>query len=219
MESSQVYNEDPGAQARAFEDEGLTNLHVVDLDGAFAGQPANAAAVRAILAATGARMQLGGGIRTRQIAESWLELGVARVILGTIAAREPDFALSLARLYPNRVVIGIDARDGMVATQGWAETSELTAAELAKTFDDETVAGIVYTDISRDGALGGPNIDATRELARSVNIPVIASGGVSSADDIAALARHRDEGIAGVIVGKALYEAKVTPRAALEAAS
>ncbi|MEE4209653.1 MAG: 1-(5-phosphoribosyl)-5-[(5-phosphoribosylamino)methylideneamino] imidazole-4-carboxamide isomerase, partial [Parvularcula sp.] len=216
--SSKTYNQDPADQARNFLAAGFTNLHVVDLDGAFAGAPANADAVRRIIAATDATIQLGGGIRSRTVAERWLDLGVGRVILGTIAMREPDFALSLAKSHRGRVVIGIDAKDGMVATEGWASASETAAIDLARQFDHAAVAAIVYTDIGKDGALQGPNIDATLELAEAVSVPIIASGGVSSADDIAALARVSEKGIAGVIVGKALYEGRVSPADALKAA-
>jgi phosphoribosylformimino-5-aminoimidazole carboxamide ribotide isomerase len=217
MNQATTYADDPSRQAFTFRDAGFENLHVVDLDGAFAGAPANAEAVRRILAETDARVQLGGGIRNLQTAEEWLRLGVSRVILGTAAVKNPDFARQAAEAFPNRVVIGIDAKNGKVATEGWDDASDLTAEEVAGRFEGLPVAAIVYTDISRDGALEGPNIEATKVLAQSTTIPVIASGGMSSPDDLRNLAALRPAGVAGAVIGKALYEDKITPEAAFSA--
>jgi phosphoribosylformimino-5-aminoimidazole carboxamide ribotide isomerase len=218
MNQATVYGADPGRQARAFVVAGFSWVHVVDLDGAFAGKPANAAAVRAILAAVpGARVQLGGGIRTMAVAEAWLEAGVARIILGSAAVKDPDFARQACRAFPGHVALGIDARDGMVATEGWAETSDMTATDLARRFEDSGAAAVIYTDIARDGMLGGVNVEATAALARAVALPVIASGGVAGAQDLVAL-RGAGAGIAGVIIGRALYDGRIDPKAALAAA-
>ncbi|MBW8269642.1 1-(5-phosphoribosyl)-5-[(5-phosphoribosylamino)methylideneamino]imidazole-4-carboxamide isomerase [Caldovatus aquaticus] len=217
MAEATVYSADPAAQARAFRAAGFTWLHVVDLDGAFAGRPANAAAVEAILAAAGPTLgvQLGGGIRDMATAEAWLARGVRRVILGSAAVKDPAFARAACRAFPGRVALGIDARNGLVATEGWAETSAVTARELALRFEDAGAAAIIYTDIERDGMLGGVNLDATVALARAVRTPVIASGGVASLDDLAALKAVAHEGIEGVIVGRALYDGRIDPAAAL----
>ncbi|HET9069054.1 MAG TPA: 1-(5-phosphoribosyl)-5-[(5-phosphoribosylamino)methylideneamino]imidazole-4-carboxamide isomerase [Amaricoccus sp.] len=208
MESATVFGEDPAAQARAFEAAGCRWLHLVDLDGAFAGRPVNAGAVEAILAAAGVPVQLGGGIRDRATVEGWLEKGVARVILGTAALRDPGLVREAAAAHPGRVAVGIDARGGRVAVEGWAETSEVDALELARRFVDAGVAAIVYTDIERDGAMAGPNVAATAALARAVAIPVIASGGIASRDDLRAL---KDCGapLDGAISGRALYEGRL----------
>ena len=207
MERATTYAEDPAAQARAFEAAGCEWLHVVDLDGAFAGRPENAEAVRAILGAVGVPVQLGGGIRDRAGVEGWLEAGVARVILGTVAVEDPDLVREAARAHPGRVAVGLDARGGRVATRGWAEATEVDALDLARRFEDAGIAAIVHTDIERDGAMGGPNVAATEAIARAVSVPVIASGGVSSLAD---LARLRQTGvIAGAIVGRALYDRAV----------
>ncbi|ARJ70535.1 1-(5-phosphoribosyl)-5-[(5-phosphoribosylamino)methylideneamino]imidazole-4-carboxamide isomerase [Paracoccus contaminans] len=204
MQAATVFGTDPAAQARAFQDAGAEWLHLVDLNGAFAGQPVNGAAVAAILDAVTIPVQLGGGIRDMDTAARWLEGGVARVILGTAAVEDPAFVAEAARRWPGRIAIGIDARGGRVATRGWAEETALTASGLAARFEGAGLGAIIYTDIDRDGAMGGPNIEATEALARAVTIPVIASGGVSSLADLVAL---RDTGvIAGAISGRALYD-------------
>jgi phosphoribosylformimino-5-aminoimidazole carboxamide ribotide isomerase len=214
MDQATVYGDDPGAQAARFASQGFAWVHVVDLDGAFAGKPANAAAVRAIIAATpGLSVQLGGGIRDMATAQAWLEAGVTRIILGSAAVKDPDFARAACRAFPGRVALGIDARDGFVATEGWAETSNTTATALAQGFAESGAAAIIYTDIARDGMLSGVNVTATAALARAVPIPVIASGGLASTDDIVAL---KAEGVvAGAILGRALYDGRVDPAAAL----
>ena len=208
MDAATVYGEDPAAQAAAFEVAGCRWLHVVDLDGAFAGRSANGAAVEAILARVSVPVQLGGGVRDRAALEGWLEKGVARVILGTAAVRDPAFVREAARAWPGRVAVGIDARGGRVAVEGWAETTGIEAVDLARRYEDAGVAALVYTDIERDGALSGPNVEATAALARAVSIPVIASGGVSSLDDLRAL---RDCGapLDGAISGRALYDGRI----------
>ncbi|MFQ5773793.1 MAG: 1-(5-phosphoribosyl)-5-[(5-phosphoribosylamino)methylideneamino]imidazole-4-carboxamide isomerase [Kiloniellaceae bacterium] len=215
MDTATVFNEDPAAQARAFVDAGFAWLHVVDLDGAFAGRPVNRAAVEAVLAAVEAPVQLGGGIRDMATIEGWLAAGVARVILGTAAVKDPALVHAACRRFPGRVAVGIDARAGRVAVEGWAEDSALEAAGLARRFEDAGVAAIVYTDIERDGALEGVNVEATLALARGVRVPVIASGGVASLDDIAALLALEAEGIEGVICGRALYDGRIDPASAL----
>ena len=209
MDAATVYNDDPAAQARAFRDAGCAWVHVVDLDGAFAGRPVNADAVRAILAAVDVPMQLGGGIRDRAGIEAWLEAGVARVVLGTVALRDPALVIAACRAHPGRIAVGIDARGGKVAVEGWAETAEITAEELALKFEDAGVAALVFTDIDRDGALQGPNLAATAALARRLSTPVIASGGVASLDDLKAIAGLAGDGVAGAIVGRALYDGRV----------
>jgi phosphoribosylformimino-5-aminoimidazole carboxamide ribotide isomerase len=214
-----VYNDDPTAQARAFAGQGFRWLHVVDLDGAVAGAAANAPAVETILAAVETPVQLGGGIRDRAAIERWLERGVARVILGTAALADPELVRAACRAHPGRIAVGIDARAGKVAVEGWAKTSALTASELALSFEDAGVAAIIYTDIERDGALTGVNVEATAALARRLETPVIASGGVASLDDIRALRRHEHDGIAGVICGRALYDGRIEPAAALALAA
>ena len=215
MESATVFNEDPAAQARAFEAAGFEWLHVVDLDGAFAGRPVNRDAVRAVAGATGLKVQLGGGIRDRETVEAWLEAGVRRVILGTAAVRDPEFARDACARFPGRIVIGIDGRGGRVAVEGWAETSEIEVHALARAFEDAGAAAIVYTDIDRDGALGGLNVEATVALARRIETPVIASGGVSGPADLEAIAAHAAAGIEGVIAGRALYDGRLDAVAAL----
>jgi phosphoribosylformimino-5-aminoimidazole carboxamide ribotide isomerase len=218
MDQATVYAEDPAAQAASFAKAGFGWVHVVDLDGAFAGRPANAEAVRGILAAVGGiSVQLGGGIRDMATAEAWLAAGVARIILGSAAVKDPDFARAACRAFPGRVALGIDARDGFVATEGWAETSGVTAEELALRFADAGAAAIIYTDISRDGMLTGVNVDATAALARAVPIPVIASGGVASVDDITALKAERV--VSGAILGRALYDGRIEPAEALRVAA
>ena len=208
MDRAKTYNDSPAAQAWAFRDAGFERLHVVDLDGAFAGAAANADAVRAILYETDAKVQLGGGIRTREAVDGWLGLGVSRVILGTASLKDPALVKGAAAAHPGRIVVGIDAKDGMVATEGWADVSDMTALDLARRFEDAGVAAIVFTDIGRDGALSGVNVDATAALAAAVDIPVLASGGVRDADDIAMLANH-EAGVAGAILGRSLYEGTI----------
>jgi phosphoribosylformimino-5-aminoimidazole carboxamide ribotide isomerase len=213
MDQATVYSDDPGAQAKLWQDSGFHWLHVVDLNGAFAGRPVNADAVAAILAAVTVPVQLGGGIRDRAGIERWLEAGITRVILGSAAAKNPALVKEACRAHPGRVAVGIDARDGYVATEGWAETSTLKALDLALRFEDAGAAAIIYTDIGRDGMLTGLNIDQTVALARVTDIPVIASGGVGGVADIAAAATTGR--IAGAIVGRALYDGRVTPAEAL----
>jgi phosphoribosylformimino-5-aminoimidazole carboxamide ribotide isomerase len=219
MADSTVYSEDPGAQARAWQDAGCRWLHVVDLNGAFAGRPVNADAVRAILASVSIPVQLGGGIRDLDGIRAWLLAGVRRVILGSAAAKNPGFVRQACRAHPGRIAVGIDARDGFVATEGWAETSTMRALDLALRFEDAGAAAIIYTDISRDGMLSGLNLEQTIDLASQISTPVIASGGVASPDDLVALKRAaRSDGpglIDGVIVGRALYDGRVDVREAL----
>lgn len=213
MDKATVFGEDPAAQAAAFEDAGCAWLHLVDLNGAFAGRPVNAPAVEAILARVRVPCQLGGGIRDMATIETWLDKGLSRVILGTVAVENPALVREAARAFPGRVAVGIDARKGRVATRGWAEDTPVMATDLARSFEDAGVAAIVYTDIDRDGAMQGPNVAATEALARAVAIPVIASGGVSSLADLIAL---RDTGvIAGAISGRALYDGALDLGAAL----
>jgi phosphoribosylformimino-5-aminoimidazole carboxamide ribotide isomerase len=208
MDSATVFGDDPAAQARAFAAAGCRWLHLVDLDGAFAGRPVNAAAVEAILAAVAVPVQLGGGIRDRATIEDWLERGVARVILGTAALRDPDLVRAAAAAHPGRIAVGIDARDGRVAVEGWAEVSATDATDLARRFEDAGVAALIYTDIDRDGALAGPNVAATAALARAVSVPVIASGGIASMADLRAL-KESGAPLDGAISGRALYEGRL----------
>jgi phosphoribosylformimino-5-aminoimidazole carboxamide ribotide isomerase len=215
MASAIVFNDDPAAQARQFAEMGFAWLHVVDLDGAFAGRSVNGEAVRAICQAVDLRIQLGGGIRDRAAIDRWLDLGIDRIVLGTAALRDPALVRRAATDYPERIVVGIDARDGRVAVEGWAEASEITAVELARRFADAGVAAIVYTDIARDGALTGADAAGTAGFARQVGVPVIASGGIAMLADIAALAAHAEDGIAGAICGRALYDGRIEPKAAL----
>lgn len=209
MERDTVFSDNPGAQARTWQDEGAEMLHIVDLDGAFAGEPKNRASIEAIVAALTIPCQLGGGIRDIATIEAYLSLGVFRVILGTAAQRDPALVTEACRRFPGRIVVGIDAKDGMVAVQGWAEVTGVTASELAKRFEGEGVAAIVYTDISRDGMLAGPNIEATRRLAESISIPVIASGGISTLKDIENLMAVESFGVTGAITGKAIYTGSI----------
>ena len=219
MDQATIYADDPAAQARSFIEAGFGWVHMVDLDGAFAGKPANAAAVSAIIAAVpGAKLQLGGGIRSMATAEAWLAAGVSRIILGSAAVKDPDFARAACRAFPGRVALGIDARDGMVATEGWAETSDVSATDLARRFEDSGAAAVIYTDIARDGMLTGVNVAATAALARAVRLPVIASGGVAGVEDITAL-RAEGAGIEGAILGRALYDGRIEPKVALAAAA
>jgi phosphoribosylformimino-5-aminoimidazole carboxamide ribotide isomerase len=215
MDAATVYNTDPAAQARAFEAMGFAYLHVVDLNGAFAGESRNGAAVEAILGAVSMPVQLGGGIRDRAAIDVWLDKGVRRVILGTVAVRDPELVKSACRAHPGRIVVGIDARGGHVAVEGWAESSTLSAIDLARKFEDAGVAAIVYTDIDRDGILKGLNIEATLALADAVSIPVIASGGLASIDDIRRLTMPDCAKLEGAISGRALYDGRLDPAEAL----
>ena len=216
MARATVFNRDPAAQAKAFEQQGFEYLHIVDLDGAFAGKPMNAPAVERILAAVRIPVQLGGGIRDRATIEAWLGKGIARVIIGTAAVRNPALVKEAARAYPSHVAVGLDARDGKVAVEGWAETSELTALDVAKRFEAAGVAAIVHTDVTRDGMLKGPNLEATTAIADAVLIPVIASGGFASIEDIRALLAPRAKKLAGAILGRALYDGRIDAAAALQ---
>ncbi len=220
MADATVYGSDPAAQALAWQQAGFGWLHVVDLDGAFAGKPANAAAVEAILQAIpGHKVQLGGGIRSMATVEAWLAAGLTRVILGSAAVKDPAFARAACRAFPGRVALGIDAKGGMVATEGWADVSTVSAVDLARSFEDAGAAAIIYTDIDRDGMLGGVNLEATLALAQAVRLPVIASGGVASLADVRALAAVAAQGIEGVIIGRALYDGRVDPTEALALAA
>lgn len=219
MDQATQYNPDPGDQAAQFKAAGFEYLHVVDLNGAFAGESANTHAVRAILAATDVPVQLGGGIRTQAQIEAWLDAGISRVILGTAALRDPDLVKAAARSLPEQVVVGIDAKDGMVAVEGWAETSDMKAVELAKAFEGCGVAALIVTDISRDGMKTGVNVGFTGEIADAVSIPVIASGGVASVQDIHDLRAHKGQNpIFGSILGRALYDGDLKPDEAIAAA-
>ncbi|WP_375281703.1 1-(5-phosphoribosyl)-5-[(5-phosphoribosylamino)methylideneamino]imidazole-4-carboxamide isomerase [Pseudooctadecabacter sp.] len=215
MDQTTVFNDDPAAQARAFVEAGCEWLHLVDLNGAFAGQPVNAAPVEAILNACPVPAQLGGGIRDMATIEAWIDKGLARVILGTVAVENPDLVRDAAREFPGKVAVGLDARNGFVATKGWAEETDVQVTDLAKSYEDAGIAAIIYTDILRDGAMKGPNIDATEALARAVDIPVIASGGVSSMADLAAL--KATGVISGAISGRALYDGAIDLTQALSA--
>ena len=215
MSEATVFNDDPAAQAKAFETQGFDYLHIVDLNGAFAGKPVNGAAVDAILAAISMPAQLGGGIRDMATIAAWLEKGIARVILGTVAVKDPGLVREACKAFPGRVAVGIDARAGMVATEGWAETSEVTAIDLAGRFEDAGVAAIVYTDIDRDGVLKGLNLESTAALAQAVSIPVIASGGLASMDDIRRLMQPEYSMLEGAITGRALYDGRLDAGEAL----
>ena len=215
MEQATVFSVDPAAQAAQFEAQGFQWLHLVDLDGAFAGKPVNALAVAQIVRAVGIPTQLGGGIRNLATIEAWLGEGITRVILGTAAVRDPALVRNACRTFPGRIAVGIDSRDGKVAIDGWAETSKMTALDLARSFEDAGVAAIIYTDIARDGVLEGLNLEATRALAEAVSIPVIASGGLASIDDVAKLLEPRYAILAGAIAGRALYDGRLDPAQAL----
>ena len=215
MARATVFNTNPAAQAAEFERQGFEYLHVVDLDGAFAGKPMNALAVEAILKAVKMPVQLGGGIRDLRTIDGWLGKGVARVIIGTSAVRDPDMVREAARLHPGRIAVGIDARNGLVAVEGWARTSQVTAIELGRRFEDAGVAAIIYTDIARDGVLLGLNVEATLELAHAVSIPVIASGGLASLADVQRLLQPDCARLAGAISGRALYDGRLDPGEAL----
>jgi phosphoribosylformimino-5-aminoimidazole carboxamide ribotide isomerase len=205
MDKDTVFNDNPAAQARAWQDQGAEMLHIVDLDGAFAGEPKNRAAIEAIVGAITIPSQLGGGIRDIETIEAYLSLGLSRVIIGTAAQRNPELVREACARFPGRIVVGIDAKNGMVAVQGWAEVTDITAVDLAKKFEGFGVSAIIYTDIARDGMLQGPNLEATRALAEAVSIPIIASGGVSSLQDIRNLMAIESSGVNGVITGKAVY--------------
>jgi phosphoribosylformimino-5-aminoimidazole carboxamide ribotide isomerase len=215
MARATIFNHDPAQQAGLFEAQGFRYLHIVDLDGAFAGKPVNGEAVDRILESVTMPVQLGGGIRDMATVEGWLSKGVTRVILGTAAVRDPEFVKNAAMHHPGRVAVGLDARDGRVAVQGWAESSDLEALELARRFEDVGVAAIIYTDIARDGLLKGLNLEATIALAEGVSIPVIASGGLASLDDVRALLEPRAARLEGAITGRALYDGRLDARAAL----
>jgi phosphoribosylformimino-5-aminoimidazole carboxamide ribotide isomerase len=216
MARATVFHRDPAAQAAAFEQQGFDYLHVVDLDGAFAGKPVNAQAVERILATVKMPVQLGGGVRDMKTVEGWLGKGIRRVIIGTAAVRDPALVKQAAEAFPGRVAVGLDARDGKVAVAGWAETSEMTVLDIARQFEDAGVAAIIYTDISRDGLLKGLNLDATIALADAISIPVIASGGLASLDDIKALLAPRAKKLEGAITGRALYDGRLDAAAALK---
>ena len=215
MDQATVFNDDPAAQAARFQDQGFEWLHIVDLNGAFAGAPVNGAAVEAILSALTIPAQLGGGIRDLASIENWLCKGIARVILGTVAVRDPGLVREACRKFPSKIAVGIDAKGGKVAVEGWAETSELSAIELAARFEDAGVSAIIYTDIDRDGVLAGLNLPATRELANATSIPVIASGGLASLDDIEALLAPENRKLMGAISGRAIYDGRLDPDVAL----
>ena len=218
LDAVTVYGEDPGAQAKAFADIGFPWLHVVDLNGAVEGRPVNDAAVKSIRASFSGKMQLGGGIRTLENIKHWLDLGIDRVILGTIAARDPELVKEACRLYPGQIVVGIDAKGGKVAVEGWVETGEMTTLDLALKFEDAGVAAIVFTDIDRDGALTGVNLQATVDLANAISIPVIASGGVADIGDIKAVMDAKNDGanLEGAISGRALYDGRLDAKEAME---
>ena len=217
MAQATVFGDDPAAQAATFERQGFSWLHVVDLDGAFAGAPRNAAAVDAILAGVTIPVQLGGGIREMRTLEGWLSKGVARAIIGTAAVRDPDFVREAARRHPGKIAVGIDAKDGRVAVEGWAQTASMTAEDLGRRFEDAGVAAIIYTDIARDGILTGLNVAMTLALAEAVSVPVIASGGLASIADVHRLLQPDCALIAGAITGRALYDGRIDPKAALAA--
>ena len=215
MARATVFSRDPAAQARAFAEQGFGYLHLVDLDGAFAGKPVNAASVERIIAAVKIPAQLGGGIRDRATIEAWLDKGIARVIVGTAAVRDPALVKAAARAHPGRIAVGLDARDGKIAVEGWSKTSALSALDVARRFEDEGVAAIVYTDVNRDGMLQGLNLDATIALAEHISLPVIASGGLASLADVRALLEPRAQKLEGAIAGRALYDGRLDPTAAL----
>ena len=218
MDQATVFNDSPATQAGTFEEAGFEWLHVVDLNGAFAGHSVNKPAVEAILSAVTMPVQLGGGIREMAHIEHWLDAGLSRVILGTVALRNPALVKEACRAFPDHIAVGIDAKAGLVAVEGWAETSEMAAIDLALEFEDAGVAAIIYTDISRDGAMKGPNLDETAQLAERISTPVILSGGVSSPEDIEQIRQHESSGITGVIIGRALYDGAINPQEALSIA-
>jgi phosphoribosylformimino-5-aminoimidazole carboxamide ribotide isomerase len=216
MARATVFNANPAAQAKAFEGQGFEYLHIVDLDGAFAGKPVNGEAVDNILKTVSMPVQLGGGIRNMTTIEGWLGRGIDRVIIGTAAVRDPELVKAASRQFPGRVAVGLDARDGKVAVEGWAETSEVTVLDIAQRFEDAGVAAIIYTDIARDGLLQGLNLDATIELADAINTPVIASGGLASIEDVKQMLEPRARRLAGAIAGRALYDGRLDPAEALK---
>ncbi len=218
MDRATIYGDDPAAQAMLFADAGAQHLHVVDLDGAFAGESVNGEAVRAIVERFPGHVQLGGGIRNRASVEHWFDLGVSRVVIGTAALEDPEFVRAAARDFPGGVVVAVDAREGMVATKGWADVSTTSVVDLARRFEDAGVASLLFTDVGRDGLLKGCNVEATVDLARSVSIPVIASGGVKGIAEIHVLALHVRDGVEGVITGRALYDGRLDLTSALEVA-
>jgi phosphoribosylformimino-5-aminoimidazole carboxamide ribotide isomerase len=219
MDRATVYGDDPAAQALLFAAAGATHLHMVDLDGAFAGEAVNAEAVETVIAAFPGKVQLGGGIRTRANIERWLDLGVNRVVIGTAALENPDLVREAARDFPGQIVVAVDARDGMVATKGWADVSDVSIIDMGRSFEDAGVAALLFTDVGRDGLLKGCNVQATVDLARAVNIPVIASGGVAGIGDIRMLSLHTQGGIEGVITGRALYDGRLDLATALAVAA
>ena len=219
MARATVYGDNPAAQAEIFAKAGSQYLHVVDLDGSFAGRAENRAAVEGILQSFDGHVQLGGGIRNREAVEGWFNLGVSRIVMGTAALKDPEFVKDMAREFPGGIVVAVDARDGFVATEGWADVSDVAVVDLARRFEDAGVASLLFTDIGRDGLLKGANIEATVDLARRVDIPVIASGGVKGLDDIRLLALHAQDGIEGVITGRALFEGKLDLAAAIAMAA
>ena len=219
MDRATVYGDDPAAQAKSFAQAGADHLHVVDLDGAFAGESVNGEAVAAIIKAFGGKVQLGGGIRNRAAVEHWLDLGVDRVVIGTAALEQPELVREAAAAFPGKIVVAVDAKGGMVATRGWADVSTVSAADLARRFEDAGVAALLFTDVGRDGLLKGCNVEATVELARAVSIPVIASGGVAGMGDITALTGHVEDGVEGVITGRALYDGRLDLAEAIRAAA
>ncbi len=219
MDRATVYGDNPAAQAQIFSEAGAGHLHVVDLDGSFAGSAQNREAVQSIVSAFPGHVQLGGGIRKRADVEGWFDAGVSRIVMGSAALKDPEFVKDMAREFENGIVVAVDAKDGLVATEGWAEVSDVPVADLARRFEDAGVAALLFTDIGRDGLLKGVNIDATVELARCVDIPVIASGGVKGLDDIHVLSLYAREGIEGVITGRALYDGRLDLAAALAMAA
>lgn len=219
MDRATVYGDDPAAQARLFAEQGSDFLHVVDLDGSFAGHAVNGAAIREIVEAFPGHVQLGGGIRDARAVEGWFALGVSRVVIGTAALKNPQFVKEMAAAYPGGIVVAVDARDGMIATDGWAETSDMPVVDLARRFEDAGVASLLFTDVGRDGLLKGCNIEATVDLARAVDIPVIASGGVAGIADIRLLSLHARDGVEGVVTGRALYDGRLDLRTAIAVAN
>lgn len=215
MDQATVFNDSPADQAKAFQSAGFGWLHCVDLNGAFAGRSVNADAVRAIRSAIDLPIELGGGVRDMAGIEFWLSLGITRVILGTVAAKNPTLVKEAARAFPGQIVVGADAKGGKIATEGWAETADLTPIELGKRFEDAGVAAVLYTDVDRDGLLAGVNVESTSQLARAISIPVIASGGVGGIDDIKSLLATNEPNIQGVVIGRALYDGRIDPAAAL----
>jgi phosphoribosylformimino-5-aminoimidazole carboxamide ribotide isomerase len=219
MDRATVYGDDPAAQALIWAEQGSDFLHVVDLDGSFAGHAVNGAAIAAIVQAFPGHVQLGGGIRDAQAVQGWFEIGVSRVVIGTAALKNPQFVKDMARAYPGGIVVAVDARDGFVATDGWAETSDMPVVDLARRFEDAGVAALLFTDVGRDGLLKGCNVEATVDLARAVDIRVIASGGVAGIADIRVLSLHAQDGIEGVVTGRALYDGRLDLRAAIAMAN